>query len=126
MNEELEEAINNVKGIIETFYEFPNPNSILIRDYEVNDIETVLKELERLQEENRQYKRIKDIKDSVTKEEIEEAIKRADKEFIAKDKIKEKLEDLKSQYKKASEENSIKAFILKCQIKILEKLLEEK
>lgn len=40
--------------------------------------------------------------------------------------IKEKLEELREQYKIALEENSIKAFILKCQIEILEKLLEGK
>lgn len=62
---QLEEAVNNLKGIIEMFYEFPNPRSILIRDYEVCDIETVLKELERLQED-----------------------------YIPKDKIREKIEKL--------------------------------
>lgn len=40
-------------------------------------------------------------------------------------KIKEKLEELKKEYKQAIDENSIKAFILKCQIEVLEELLEK-
>ena len=38
--------------------------------------------------------------------------------------VKETIERLKEQYKTALEENSIKAFILKCQIEILKELLE--
>ena len=40
-------------------------------------------------------------------------------------KIKDKTEELKKQYEIELEENSTRAFILKCQIKILEELLEE-
>lgn len=124
MNKELEEIIKKLE------------DDISVGEYsttKTETLETALKELKKLQEEkkeikkeNSQYKRIKNIINSVTKEELDEAIKRADKEFIAKEKIKEKLEDLKRQYKKVSEENSIKAFILKCQIEILEELLEGK
>ena len=45
--------------------------------------------------------------------------------YISKSKVKEKIEELKQEYKIALEENSIKAFILKCQIQILQELLEE-
>lgn len=45
---------------------------------------------------------------------------------ISKEKIRKKLEELQKQYKEALKENSTKAFILKCQIEILEELLEEK
>ncbi len=45
---------------------------------------------------------------------------------IPKQTLKDKMKDLKEQYKKALEENSTKAFILKCQIEILQELLEEK
>ena len=44
---------------------------------------------------------------------------------IPRSKLKEKLENLKKDYKEALEENSTKAFILKCQIEILQELLEE-
>lgn len=47
------------------------------------------------------------------------------KYFINKKAVKEKIEELKQEYKIALEENSIKAFILKCQIQILQELLEE-
>lgn len=53
-------------------------------------------------------------------------IKAIDHLIKAYKEIKEKLEDLKKQYKIALEENSIKAFILKCQIEILKELLEDK
>ena len=42
---------------------------------------------------------------------------------IPKSLIKEKIEELKAEYKIALEENSTKAFILKCQIQVLEELL---
>ena len=44
--------------------------------------------------------------------------------YILKQKIKDKIEELKEQYKIALEENSTKAFILKCQITILQELIE--
>lgn len=86
------------------------------------DLETVLKELERLQEENTKIQT--EIAEHVYWEStpLNEIIKR----YIPKDKIREKLEDLEKQYKEALEENSIQAFILKCQIEIFKKLLEEK
>lgn len=39
-------------------------------------------------------------------------------------KVKEKLEVLKKEYKEALENNSTKAFILKCQIEILEEIMK--
>lgn len=45
--------------------------------------------------------------------------------YIHKDAIKEKLKELKKQYKEALEKNSTKAFILKCKIEGLEELLKE-
>lgn len=47
-----------------------------------------------------------------------------DCESIPKSLIKEKIEELKKEYKIALEENSTKAFILKCQIQVLEELLK--
>ena len=41
-------------------------------------------------------------------------------------KVKDKIEELKAQYKTALEENSTEAFILKCQITILQELIEER
>lgn len=40
--------------------------------------------------------------------------------------IKDKIEELKKEYKVALEENSTKSFILKCQIEVVQELLEEK
>lgn len=45
---------------------------------------------------------------------------------IEKQKVKDKIEELKKEYEIALEENSTKAFILKCKISALEELLEEK
>ena len=41
-------------------------------------------------------------------------------------KVKDKIEELRKEYEIALEENSTKAFILKCKISALEELLEEK
>ncbi len=43
--------------------------------------------------------------------------------YIPKDIIREKIKEMQKEYKEALEENSTKAFILKCQITILEELL---
>lgn len=45
---------------------------------------------------------------------------------IEKQKVKDKIEELKKEYEIALEENSTKAFILKCKISALEELLEDK
>ena len=45
---------------------------------------------------------------------------------IPKQKVKDKIEELKKEYEIALEENSTKAFILKCKISALEELLEDK
>ena len=45
---------------------------------------------------------------------------------IEKQKVKDKIEELKKEYEIALEENSTKAFILKCKISAFEELLEEK
>lgn len=42
------------------------------------------------------------------------------------EKIEEKLNELEKEYKQVLEENSIKAFILKCQLEILQEILEGK
>lgn len=44
---------------------------------------------------------------------------------IEKQKVKDKIEELKKEYEIALEENSTKAFILKCKISALEDLLKE-
>lgn len=75
----------------------------------------VLERIKELEKENIQLEAIKD-----------EAIKRYNFESIPKQKIKDKLEELKKEYIKELEKNSTKAFILKCQITIVEEILEEK
>lgn len=60
--------------------------------------------------------------DNIAYDQITYAIKDL---MIRKTLIKEKIEELKQEYKIALEENSTKAFILKCQINILDELLGE-
>ena len=58
--------------------------------------------------------------------ELEENQKQMCEEYCPKlNKIKDKLEELKKEYETALEENSTKAFILKCQISVIEELLKE-
>lgn len=49
-----------------------------------------------------------------------------DNNYISTQKVKDNIEELKAQYKTALEENSTEAFILKCQIIILQELIEER
>lgn len=44
--DKLENAKQKLEEFIGIFYEFPNPTSVSIRDYEVTAIETVLKALD--------------------------------------------------------------------------------
>lgn len=66
------------------------------------------------------------VKVEVAIETVLKELKRLQEDYIEKDKIREKLQELEKEYKEALEENSTKAFILKCQIEILEELLEGK
>lgn len=55
-----------------------------------------------------------------------ETILKALENSISKEVIKEKKQKLEKEYKECLEENSTKAFILKCQLEILEELVEGK
>jgi len=127
-NKELEEAINYFRKRMDICLEnaeicdendFDEEATCLRKEQIL--IETILKELERLQEENKQYKK-------ANREKADKIIEITDlyMKSIPKDKIREKLEELEKEYKEALEENSTKAFILKCQIEILKELLEKK
>ena len=71
------------------------------------------KRIKELEEENKR----KDMFFKMAKEVIENS--------ILKQKIRDKLEELKKEYIKELEKNSTKAFILKCQISVIEELLKE-
>lgn len=71
----------------------------------------VLARIKELEEENKR----KDMFVKMAKEVIENS--------ILKQKLKDKLEELKKEYIKELENNSTKAFILKCQITIVEEIL---
>ena len=77
-------------------------------------IARVLARIKELEEENKR----KDMFVKMAKEVIENS--------ILKQKLKDKLEELKKEYIKELENNSTKAFILKCQITIVEEILEDK
>lgn len=74
-------------------------------------IARVLARIKELEEENKR----KDMFVKMAKEVIENS--------ILKQKLKDKLEELKKEYIKELENNSTKAFILKCQITIVEEIL---
>lgn len=85
-------------------------------------LEHLIKAYKELEEKIRQFYN----GEIYTAKQLKQLEENQNKYFINKEVIKEKLEELREQYKIALEENSIKAFILKCQIEILEKLLEGK
>ncbi len=64
----------------------------------------------------------------ITEDELKsvEAVLQTSENSIPKQVLKDKMKDLKEQYKKALEENSTKAFILKCQIEIVQEVAEGK
>ena len=121
MSKELEEAVKKLKEIQETNRAWlketkdENCEKLYLRDIEA--IETVLKELKRLQEENNKLERanktyINSIL-SITPVLLED--------YIEKDKIKEKIEEL------ANTKGDFATYIAKSErIKVLKELLEEK
>ena len=78
-----------------------------------------------------EYKRFGDLQDEKFEDtdriynQLEIALNYIDNS-IPKEKIEEKIKELEKEYKQVLEENSIKAFILKCQLEILQEILEGK
>ena len=124
MNEEEKKAVEEIKELIKCFYCFPNPTSIELKDCYCSTLEIALNLIEKLQKENSMLKKVNKITENITTGDVERAIKEAEKQYIPIQKVKDKIEELEAQYKIALEENSTKAFILKCQITILQELLE--
>lgn len=58
-------------------------------------------------------------------EEAIETVLQALENSISKEVIKEKKQELEKEYKEYLEENSTKAFILKCQLELINEMLEE-
>ena len=104
---------------------------------------TLLNLIEKLQKENEELKkeieRQKDINTVINEKGLDKNYEKAlektmtkflknniANDFISKQTVKDKIEELESQYKIALEENSTKALILKSQITILQELIEER
>ena len=99
--------------IIETTINLKNKSKeelILLLNESLGVIEKLQKENEELKADNYELNnRINDLLDNISVQ-----------------KVKDKIEELKAQYKTSLEENSTEAFILKCQITILQELIEER
>ena len=121
MNEEERQAIERIKEIIKCFYCFPNPISIELKDCDCSTLEIALNLIEKLQKENEELKN-----QETTARKINELLVQRYSNSISVQIVKDNIEELKAQYKIALEENSTKAFILKCQITILQELIEER
>ena len=116
MNEEEKKAIQMLDKFI-TEHKFYN---IKHSDNLEDNIEIILNLIEKLQKENELSK--KQVEYNKTHIFTPQTIKL---NYIPIQKIKDDIEELKAQYKTALEENSIEAFILKCQITILQEIIEE-
>lgn len=114
--------IEDIKFIEEMIKEYKTFGDLRNPDYEDTDriykaLENVLERIKELEEENRIFK------DSNVL--VNRYFKLKDNS-IPVQKVKDKKEELKKEYEIALEENSTKAFILKCKISALEELLEDK
>ena len=121
MNEEERQAIERIKEIIKCFYCFPNPISIELKDCDCSTLEIALNLIEKLQKENEELKN-----QETTAMKINELLVQRYSNSISVQTVKDKIAELKAQYKTALEENSTEAFILTCQITILQELIEER
>ena len=84
-------------------------------------VDVILSDYKRVLKENEELKN-----QEATQRKINELLVQRYSNSISIQKIKDKIEELEAQYKIALEENSTKAFILKCQITILQELIEER
>lgn len=87
---------------------------------ECENLETILNLIEKLQKENEELKN-----QEATARRINELLVQRYSNSIPVQKVKDNIEKLKAQYKTALEKNSTEAFILKCQITILQELIKE-
>lgn len=85
-----------------------------------DNIKIVLYLIEKLQKENEELKN-----QEATARRINELLVQRYSNSIPVQKVKDNIEKLKAQYKTALEKNSTEAFILKCQITILQELIKE-
>lgn len=101
---EIKEAIKQLESLKEDRKNFlendPEHDEIFLEDIEA--IDTVLQALEKLQEENkklktknRTQKQLTERVREVTTEQVVSTIEEFEKDYISKDKIKEKIEELK-------------------------------
>lgn len=102
--------------------------------FEVNSnyykaMKNLIKAYKELEEENKNLK-LKERNRAVGKYgeiEVHDLInKTLANDYIPISLVEEKIEELEKEYKQELEKNSIRAFILKCQIEILQKLLEKR
>jgi len=83
--------------------------------------------IKELEEENAMYKKVDKITNSITDEDIENAIKKANKEFIPTSVIREKIEELEKWLDNGKYANyGMDPYEIKAQKEILQELLEEK
>ena len=124
-DEKCVNVINAIEHILSDYKRVLKENRILKEEKEQaweewNNLEQGSYETElKLKEENRKLKK-------QVQRQINEWNKDIKSNYISKHKVKDKIEELKAQYKTALEENSTEAFILKCQITILQELIEER
>lgn len=142
MENNIEENIKIIENILHKGYTMsilhPSTN---IKESEIKAIENILSDYKRVLKENeelkREIERQKDINTIINEKGLDRNYEKAlektmtkflndniNNDFITIQKVKDKVEKLEAQYKIALEENSTKAFILKCQITILQELLE--
>lgn len=123
MNEEEKKAVE-ILNTFELRRKTKNYKEISLEDSQ--SVEIVLNLIEKLQKENEEL----NIKYYILYTEKVEKMKAQEvkikSQVILKQKVKDKIAELKAQYKTALEENSTEAFILKCQITILQELIEER
>ena len=73
--EEIEKAKEEIKEIINLFYEYPNPQSVLLQDNELQYLETLLQYINQLEyENNKQNKIINETINYIASLDIEEDI----------------------------------------------------
>lgn len=141
MNKELEEARKYLEHEVKVYEnnkeinqliggktgEIQHKLNITLLNYIENSISK--EEYDKIKEENETLK-LKEITRTIGKYgevEVHDAINQVlSKDYISKKIIKEKKQELEKEYKEYLEENSTKAFILKCQLELINEMLEEK
>jgi len=102
MNEKEKNAIEEFRKQLRLAINIDDVTTAIRND----NAKTILNLIEKLQKENKEFKKIKEISSNITEEDIDRAIKEAEKQYISVQKVKDNLVKYQQEYELLLEQQS--------------------